>query len=81
MHIFQHTHHINCGKFGTRHIIEAMNTHGHDVQVMLICGGLRLNNLYIKAHADITGMYYITLLNIILQHYVCIISLYYVVTS
>ena len=32
-----------------------MNTHCHQIQVMLICGGLRHNPLYIKAHADITG--------------------------
>lgn len=32
-----------------------MNANGHNVQVILICGGLRHNNLYIQARADITG--------------------------
>lgn len=35
-----------------------MNTSGHQVQVILICGGLRRNRLYIQLHADITGKEY-----------------------
>jgi ribulose kinase len=41
---------------GTRHIIEEMNTNGHTVQVIFICGGLRHSKTYLQATSDVTGL-------------------------
>ncbi|XP_078162753.1 FGGY family of carbohydrate kinase isoform X2 [Carex rostrata] len=41
--------------YGTRHIIEHCNSHGHKINTLLACGGLAKNGLYIQEHADITG--------------------------
>ncbi|KAJ3708003.1 hypothetical protein LUZ61_011708 [Rhynchospora tenuis] len=41
--------------YGTRHIIEHCNSHGHKINTLLACGGLAKNALYIQEHADITG--------------------------
>lgn len=42
-------------QYGTRHIIEAMNKSGHDIKVILVCGGVSKNRLYRQIHADVTG--------------------------
>ncbi|XP_027071012.2 uncharacterized protein [Coffea arabica] len=41
--------------YGTRHIVEHCNAHGHKVDTLLACGGLAKNPLYIQEHADIIG--------------------------
>ncbi|VAI56182.1 unnamed protein product [Triticum turgidum subsp. durum] len=41
--------------YGTRHIVEHCNAHGHKIDTLLACGGLAKNSLYIQEHADITG--------------------------
>ncbi|KAJ4748018.1 FGGY carbohydrate kinase domain-containing protein [Rhynchospora pubera] len=41
--------------YGTRHIVEHCNSHGHKINTLLACGGLAKNALYIQEHADITG--------------------------
>ncbi|XP_078443617.1 FGGY family of carbohydrate kinase isoform X2 [Wolffia australiana] len=41
--------------YGTRHIVEHCNSHGHKIDTLLACGGLAKNPLYIQEHADITG--------------------------
>ncbi|GAB2218261.1 hypothetical protein Drorol1_Dr00001481, partial [Drosera rotundifolia] len=41
--------------YGTRHIVEHCNAHGHKIDTLLACGGLAKNPLYIQEHADITG--------------------------
>ncbi|KAK9097902.1 hypothetical protein Syun_024947 [Stephania yunnanensis] len=41
--------------YGTRHIVEHCNSHGHKIDTLLACGGLAKNHLYIQQHADITG--------------------------
>ena len=41
--------------YGTRHIIEAMNEKGYDIQRIYLCGGHLKNELFIQEHADITG--------------------------
>ncbi|XP_026402087.1 FGGY carbohydrate kinase domain-containing protein-like [Papaver somniferum] len=41
--------------YGTRHIVEHCNSHGHKIDTLLACGGLSKNHLYIQEHADITG--------------------------
>ncbi|KAF3329647.1 FGGY carbohydrate kinase domain-containing protein isoform X2 [Carex littledalei] len=41
--------------YGTRHIVEHCNSHGHKINTLLACGGLAKNVLYIQEHADITG--------------------------
>lgn len=40
---------------GTRHIIDAMNDAGFDIQLILACGGGTKNPLFLREHADITG--------------------------
>ncbi|KAF8400339.1 hypothetical protein HHK36_013636 [Tetracentron sinense] len=41
--------------YGTRHIVEHCNSHGHKIETLLACGGLAKNPLYIQEHADIIG--------------------------
>uniref|UniRef100_A0A1D1YYV5 FGGY carbohydrate kinase domain-containing protein n=1 Tax=Anthurium amnicola TaxID=1678845 RepID=A0A1D1YYV5_9ARAE len=41
--------------YGTRHIVDHCNSHGHKVDTLLACGGLAKNPLYIQEHADIVG--------------------------
>ncbi|XP_020155023.1 uncharacterized protein [Aegilops tauschii subsp. strangulata] len=41
--------------YGTRHIVEHCNAHGHKIDTLLACGGLAKNSLYIQEHADIMG--------------------------
>ncbi|KAJ8634632.1 hypothetical protein MRB53_008899 [Persea americana] len=41
--------------YGTRHIVEHCNAHGHKIDTLLACGGLAKNPVYIQEHADIVG--------------------------
>ncbi|KAG9455963.1 hypothetical protein H6P81_000471 [Aristolochia fimbriata] len=41
--------------YGTRHIVEHCNSHGHKINTLLACGGLAKNPLYVQEHADIVG--------------------------
>uniref|UniRef100_A0A5B7BYR1 FGGY carbohydrate kinase domain-containing protein n=1 Tax=Davidia involucrata TaxID=16924 RepID=A0A5B7BYR1_DAVIN len=41
--------------YGTRHIVEHCNAHGHKIDTLLACGGLAKNPLFIQEHADIIG--------------------------
>ncbi|XP_007901884.2 FGGY carbohydrate kinase domain-containing protein isoform X2 [Callorhinchus milii] len=41
---------------GTRHILEAMQKAGHQINTLFMCGGLSKNPLFVQMHADISGM-------------------------
>lgn len=41
--------------YGTRHIVEHCNAHGHKIDTILACGGLAKNPLFVQEHADIIG--------------------------
>uniref|UniRef100_A0A3B4A0H6 FGGY carbohydrate kinase domain-containing protein n=1 Tax=Periophthalmus magnuspinnatus TaxID=409849 RepID=A0A3B4A0H6_9GOBI len=41
---------------GTLHILEAMKEAGHDIKTIFFCGGLSKNPLYVKVHANATGL-------------------------
>ncbi|OWM89262.1 hypothetical protein CDL15_Pgr010549 [Punica granatum] len=41
--------------YGTRHIVEHCNAHGHKIDTLLACGGLAKNSLFLQQHADIIG--------------------------
>ena len=41
--------------YGTRHIIEAMNGKGFDIEHVLACGGGTKNPVFVQQHADVTG--------------------------
>ncbi|KAJ0059143.1 hypothetical protein NL108_008574 [Boleophthalmus pectinirostris] len=41
---------------GTLHILEAMKEVGHDIRTIFFCGGLSKNPLYVKVHANATGL-------------------------
>ncbi|XP_075492479.1 uncharacterized protein LOC142530529 isoform X1 [Primulina tabacum] len=41
--------------YGTRHIVEHCNSHGHKIDTLLACGGLAKNSLFVQEHADIIG--------------------------
>ncbi|XP_050217991.1 uncharacterized protein LOC126668829 [Mercurialis annua] len=41
--------------YGTRHIVEHSNAHGHKIDMLLACGGLSKNLVFVQEHADITG--------------------------
>lgn len=42
--------------YGTRHIVDHCNEHGHKVDTLLACGGLAKNPVFVQEHADITGL-------------------------
>lgn len=46
---------IQAIAYGTRHIIEALNAKGYDIQRIHACGGGTKNPLWIQEHADITS--------------------------
>lgn len=41
--------------YGTRHIVEHCNSHGHKIDTLLACGGLAKNSLFVQEHADAIG--------------------------
>ncbi|CAL5376608.1 unnamed protein product [Camellia sinensis] len=41
--------------YGTRHIVDHCNAHGHKIDTLLACGGLAKNPVFIQEHADIIG--------------------------
>ena len=46
---------IQAIAYGTRHIIEVMNTSGYRITRIHACGGGTKNPLWLQEHADITG--------------------------
>ncbi|MBI2898448.1 MAG: FGGY-family carbohydrate kinase [Deltaproteobacteria bacterium] len=42
--------------YGTRHIIETMNAHGHRLRAVRLCGGGAKNPRWVAEHADVLGM-------------------------
>ncbi|XP_077189673.1 FGGY carbohydrate kinase domain-containing protein isoform X2 [Paroedura picta] len=47
---------IQAIALGTRHIVETMQTVGHRINTLFMCGGLSKNPLFVQMHADIVGM-------------------------
>ena len=39
--------------YGTRHIVEKMEEHGHSIAAVYVCGGLTKNKLFIQMNADV----------------------------
>ncbi|XP_002121630.3 FGGY carbohydrate kinase domain-containing protein-like isoform X1 [Ciona intestinalis] len=39
--------------FGSRHIIETMEKHGHQIKAIFMCGGLSKNELFVQIHANV----------------------------
>ncbi|PTX95138.1 ribulokinase [Spartobacteria bacterium LR76] len=46
---------IQAIAYGTRHIIEAMNSAGYRIDTLLCCGGGTKNPVFLQQHADATG--------------------------
>jgi FGGY-family pentulose kinase len=46
---------IQAIAYGTRHIIEAMNEKGYQIEEIYMCGGHTKNRVFVQEHADITG--------------------------
>ena len=44
-------------QYGTRHIIDTMKLAGQKVEMVIFCGGLAKNKLYVQTHADVLGWY------------------------
>jgi len=44
-------------QYGTRHIIDTMKLAGQKVEMVVFCGGLAKNKLYVQTHADVLGWY------------------------
>ncbi|KAH9496846.1 hypothetical protein Btru_010415 [Bulinus truncatus] len=42
--------------YGTKHIITEMEKSGHKISLVLLCGGLAKNHLYVQTHADVLGL-------------------------
>uniref|UniRef100_A0A6I8SYW9 FGGY carbohydrate kinase domain-containing protein n=1 Tax=Xenopus tropicalis TaxID=8364 RepID=A0A6I8SYW9_XENTR len=47
---------IQAIALGTRYILETMQTAGHHISTLHLCGGLSKNPLFVQMHADITGL-------------------------
>lgn len=47
---------LQAVSYGTRHIIETLNSHGHDVQKLRLCGGALKNGRWLQEMADATGL-------------------------
>ncbi len=41
---------------GTKHILDVMNAHGHRITTLVATGGDSKNPLFLREHADVTGM-------------------------
>jgi FGGY-family pentulose kinase len=41
---------------GTQHVLDAMMAHGHQVNTIFLCGGGSQNEIFVQAHADVTGL-------------------------
>ncbi|WCJ42383.1 FGGY carbohydrate kinase domain-containing protein [Euphorbia peplus] len=41
--------------YGTRHIVEHCNAHGHKIDTLLACGGLSKNPVFVQENADAIG--------------------------
>ena len=46
---------IQAIAYGTRHILEEMNSQGYSIEKIYLCGGHLKNDRFIQDHADITG--------------------------
>lgn len=46
---------IQAIAYGTRHIIEACNQRGYQIDTIIACGGGTKNPVFVREHADITG--------------------------
>jgi FGGY-family pentulose kinase len=46
---------IQAIAYGTRHIIETMNSAGYQINTVFACGGGTKNPVFLREHADITG--------------------------
>ncbi|XP_015602232.1 FGGY carbohydrate kinase domain-containing protein [Cephus cinctus] len=42
--------------YGTKHILEVLTTAGHEINTILICGGLSQNPLFVQTQADVLGL-------------------------
>ncbi|EFN81446.1 FGGY carbohydrate kinase domain-containing protein [Harpegnathos saltator] len=42
--------------YGTKHIIETMMSAGHNIETILVCGGLSQNQLFIQIQADVLAL-------------------------
>jgi len=47
---------IQALAYGTKHILDEMVKAGHCIKVLVACGGLSKNSLYVQCHADATGL-------------------------
>ncbi|KAL5021232.1 hypothetical protein ScPMuIL_000387 [Solemya velum] len=47
---------IQALAFGTRHIFDQYCKHGHALEMVVMCGGLRKNPVFVKTHADVLGL-------------------------
>jgi FGGY-family pentulose kinase len=46
---------VQAVAYGTRHIVEAMNRKGYQINTLFACGGGTKNPVFLREHADITG--------------------------
>ncbi|XP_053485738.1 FGGY carbohydrate kinase domain-containing protein isoform X1 [Ictalurus furcatus] len=47
---------LQATALGTRHILDAMRDAGHDITTLFLCGGLSKNALFVRVHANVTGL-------------------------
>ncbi|KAG7330572.1 hypothetical protein KOW79_006794 [Hemibagrus wyckioides] len=47
---------VQATALGTRHILEALREAGHDITTVFLCGGLSKNPLFVRMHANVTGL-------------------------
>lgn len=47
---------LQAVSYGTRHIVETLNTHGHQIKRLRICGGILRNERWLQETANATGL-------------------------
>ena len=40
---------------GTKQILDRLNSAGHDIKTIFLCGGLSKNSVFLQCHSDATG--------------------------
>lgn len=52
----RNTSHECSRQYGTKYIIETLTAAGHNIESILVCGGLSRNRLFIQIQADVLAL-------------------------
>ena len=67
---------------GTKQILDRLNSAGHDIKTIFLCGGLSKNSVFLQCHSDATGnQNEIALFFFWRGFFVCACVLYFILTK